>query len=444
MPSRRYEPSRLPAIVHEALRSPGHALDPPVRTELERHLGHAFDHVRVHHDATAAASARAVAASAYTVGADIVFGAGRYDPGRPEGRSLIAHELAHVAQQARSAPRPSVRLAAPTAASEREAARVAARFARSTHSPAAAHAPAVTPASMVRVTAPPGLLQRQAASPGAAPGTGEGVDLIFIIRAPDDQYTADVTTYVKTVLAAHTYREVDDLDEILEVLATFEPRVNAWETLEPGLRVRRIRIVAHGSTTGGVALTPRGESARRWFTPAEVERFARRASVRSTLAQVMAPDAVVEFWGCNLGTVPAAMEAWAGLFGAPFVATTDTFKTGFASYYRPADRGEAGEAVAGARGRWVRVRSTAEIDARGRGLQRHFRTWLLRRYAELVRHGDVLPLPTVAEQVRAMRDLFDRSDGDIKHILVTREADTVDVRPGDTGRWLRLWKTQRP
>jgi outer membrane protein OmpA-like peptidoglycan-associated protein len=55
--------------------------------------------VRVHTDARAAESARAVNARAYTVGRDVVFGQGEYDPQSSSGRRLLAHELAHVVQQ---------------------------------------------------------------------------------------------------------------------------------------------------------------------------------------------------------------------------------------------------------------------------------------------------------------------------------------------------------
>ena len=36
---------------------------------------------------------------AYTVGSDIAFAAGRFDPATPSGERLLAHELAHVVQQ---------------------------------------------------------------------------------------------------------------------------------------------------------------------------------------------------------------------------------------------------------------------------------------------------------------------------------------------------------
>jgi hypothetical protein len=65
--------------------------------------GYDFSGVRVHTDARAAESARAVNALAYTVGRDVVFGAGRYAPETAAGKKLLAHELTHVVQQ-RGAP----------------------------------------------------------------------------------------------------------------------------------------------------------------------------------------------------------------------------------------------------------------------------------------------------------------------------------------------------
>jgi hypothetical protein len=63
------------------------------------HLGHSFESVRVHTDASAGKSAAAMGSSAYTVGRDVVFAPGRYRPSTPEGRALIADELAHVVRQ---------------------------------------------------------------------------------------------------------------------------------------------------------------------------------------------------------------------------------------------------------------------------------------------------------------------------------------------------------
>ncbi len=92
-------PPAVPAAVHGVLRSPGQPLDTWVRAEMEPRFGRDFGHVRVHTDAPAAASARAVDALAYTAGSHIVFAAGQHAPQSPAGRRLLAHELAHVVQQ---------------------------------------------------------------------------------------------------------------------------------------------------------------------------------------------------------------------------------------------------------------------------------------------------------------------------------------------------------
>lgn len=91
----------LPAVIGETLRSGrGEPLDAETRTYFEPRFGHDFGHVRVHTDPRAAESAREVSALAYTVGSQVVFGAGQYAPGTHQGRRLLAHELTHVVQQA--------------------------------------------------------------------------------------------------------------------------------------------------------------------------------------------------------------------------------------------------------------------------------------------------------------------------------------------------------
>ena len=95
------ETSSVPPIVHEVLRSPGQPLDPTTRSFMEPRFGHDFGGVRVHKDAKAAESARAVNALAYVAGQNAVFGAGQYAPGSGTGQRLLAHELAHVVQQGR-------------------------------------------------------------------------------------------------------------------------------------------------------------------------------------------------------------------------------------------------------------------------------------------------------------------------------------------------------
>lgn len=149
-----------PPVVHDVLRSAGRPLDRDVRAFMERRFAHElgrarlsatpaqptqgtlgitrpedavermadraaervsesspsrdvsaagsdyFSRVRVHTGEQAAESARAVNARAYTVGNHIVFGAGSYFPETKDGRRLLAHELAHVAQQLGSGGQP--------------------------------------------------------------------------------------------------------------------------------------------------------------------------------------------------------------------------------------------------------------------------------------------------------------------------------------------------
>ncbi len=82
-----------------ALRGGGQPLSESVRTFFEPRFGYDFSQVRIHTDAGADESARAVNARAFTVGRDVVFGAGQYAPGTATGQRLLAHELAHTIQQ---------------------------------------------------------------------------------------------------------------------------------------------------------------------------------------------------------------------------------------------------------------------------------------------------------------------------------------------------------
>jgi hypothetical protein len=113
------------------LRSAGTPLDRTVRADLERRYDHDFSRVRVHADGTGGESAVALGAAAYTAGQHVVFGPGRYQPGSPAGRELLAHELAHVVQQGPAGP-PAGRLAVGPVdhAAERQAGAAAAAVAR--------------------------------------------------------------------------------------------------------------------------------------------------------------------------------------------------------------------------------------------------------------------------------------------------------------------------
>ena len=90
-----------PEMVAEVVRrkGAGSPLDQPARGTLEGFFGSDLDHVRVHTDSAAVQLSRELNARAFTVGQDIFFSPGAYQPASREGQGLLAHELTHVAQQ---------------------------------------------------------------------------------------------------------------------------------------------------------------------------------------------------------------------------------------------------------------------------------------------------------------------------------------------------------
>ncbi|HJQ67522.1 MAG TPA: DUF4157 domain-containing protein, partial [Blastocatellia bacterium] len=92
-------PDTASPALNQTLNSPGQPLDTQTRDFMEPRLGQDLGGVRVHTGGGASESAKGLNARALTVGSDIVFGAGQYEPGTSSGDHLLAHELAHVVQQ---------------------------------------------------------------------------------------------------------------------------------------------------------------------------------------------------------------------------------------------------------------------------------------------------------------------------------------------------------
>jgi hypothetical protein len=66
---------------------------------FEQRLGYDFSGVRIHTDPNAVQASRDIQAHAFTIGHNIAFNEGAYQPGTTAGRRLLAHELTHVVQQ---------------------------------------------------------------------------------------------------------------------------------------------------------------------------------------------------------------------------------------------------------------------------------------------------------------------------------------------------------
>ena len=151
--------------VHDVIGSGGGSpLDADTRTTMEATLGGDFSDVRIHTDATASESARAVNAHAYTVQNQIVFDSGAYAPGTDAGRRTLAHELTHVMQQREGAvdgtPQPGgIRVSDPSDRFEQAAERTA-EVATARSSSAAS--PAAGAVSMAGAAGAASSVQRQA------------------------------------------------------------------------------------------------------------------------------------------------------------------------------------------------------------------------------------------------------------------------------------------
>ena len=83
----------------ESQRGSGQAMDPVTQTAMESSFGADFSSVRIHTDSSAVQLSRDLNAHAFTVGNDIFFNEGTYQPHTKGGAGLLAHELTHVVQQ---------------------------------------------------------------------------------------------------------------------------------------------------------------------------------------------------------------------------------------------------------------------------------------------------------------------------------------------------------
>jgi hypothetical protein len=169
--------------IESVVNSGGQPLSDATRAFMEPRFGHSFGDVRVHADSEAARSAALVQARAYTLGSNIVFGAGQFAPETNDGRRLLAHELTHVIQQTTAAPD------AENATTQRAIQR----------DPNASIAPP-TPAPMS--TTPPAPAPPGPAGPGSAPPTLGGSSAtahqgsaqsvrVTVSTGPDPEYTSN-------------------------------------------------------------------------------------------------------------------------------------------------------------------------------------------------------------------------------------------------------------
>jgi hypothetical protein len=139
-------------IIHQS-RGGGQPLGESVRDQMETAIGSDFRGVRVHADGQADTLSRAVNARAFTVGHDLYFRQGAYEPGSSSGRELLAHELTHVVQQSGGGVQRKLTISQPGDKYEQEADQVAHAVTRLEQS--GVSSPAATPAVQRQLPVPP-------------------------------------------------------------------------------------------------------------------------------------------------------------------------------------------------------------------------------------------------------------------------------------------------
>ena len=68
------------------------------RAFFEPRFGKDLSHIRVHTGGTADTASQSISARAFSLGNNIAFANGEYQPGTQSGRTLMAHEITHTLQ----------------------------------------------------------------------------------------------------------------------------------------------------------------------------------------------------------------------------------------------------------------------------------------------------------------------------------------------------------
>lgn len=134
----------LTSDLQQAGESPGSPLPEGMSSRLGNALGADVSNVRVHTGEASAKAADGLQANAFAVGQAVHFGAGKYQPGTPDGDRLIAHEVAHTVQQQGAKPGAEMEVSSPGDGHEQAAEGFAQKFASgggADAGPAAAAAP---------------------------------------------------------------------------------------------------------------------------------------------------------------------------------------------------------------------------------------------------------------------------------------------------------------
>jgi hypothetical protein len=309
----------------------GKPLDHAIRVDMEHRLGADFSTVRIHTDASAAASAEGIHARAYTVGETVVFGTAAYAPQTAEGRRTLAHELVHVQQQRKgpvagaevgagisvSDPADHHELDAVRRASElvdAPATRIApgarpglavsqGRGSAAMHHEAVAERP-TSPATLQREPAPaaPHAPAPSAPAPAASAATSAPIDVAMVL-VDDPSMWAEA--------------EVLSGDHVYPAFGASGLELQLQNLDNLGVPIRTLYLMAHANDAGDLMFRdPKGHE--------EIKKPSVIAATYSGL-HLKNPPATVSIRGCRLGQAPSELASFAGWVGAQSASASNCY-----------------------------------------------------------------------------------------------------------------------
>lgn len=194
-------PAVPPAFTQRIASSSGQTLSPATREFFEPRLGVDLAGVKIHEDTRAAEASQSLRALAFTVGRDVFFDANQYSPDTEPGKKLLAHELAHVAQQDRGTV--SLGLSHPDDQHERAAQQVA------TDVMTGGKVPNLRPQASITNRAPVKAVQRQYSTRRAPTPDPNALipiaDFIMYVEAVERTYSSDTPAQTVTRLRQQYY-----------------------------------------------------------------------------------------------------------------------------------------------------------------------------------------------------------------------------------------------
>ena len=298
-------PDCAPAVRQSSPSSVGRRLPPTLRAAAERLLDARLPDVRVHSGAESSDAARALGLRAFTVGRDVVLGAGLSRLDHPSSFSILAHELAHTLQQRSAVPR-----VVDPASREHEL---------EVDAEAALRTPGGAPmADALRYQAVQGFPPGHTPIPSHIVRLLLGQDVVFIMGSDRGGFYTYAERYYRAHVPGATF--VTDVRTLDGVLAWVRDHVTHF--------VNQLYIVSHANEDGTLSFGLDAADANAHVDVNELrEALHPTGGGQSTLADASAridQFSRIHIKGCDLGRTPSIVELIDEAFGGQGTVTAPT------------------------------------------------------------------------------------------------------------------------